>query len=389
MTLYEENLSKIIQKETVSEVGQTDLTKFYEFHKLLEKLFPLLWKTAAVEDFDANLLIKWPGKNAEKQPVLFMNHFDVVPPNGEWKHDPFGAEIEEGKMYGRGTLDTKTGLWAMLQAAEDAISLGFVPEQDIYFESACNEEITGEGAEKISEVLKERGIRFRYVLDEGMSFCGRTASVGVGEKGITEIKFFVKSAGGHASRPPRNSPLVKLGRFMAAVDDNLEKLFPIAIEPNTGTPQQTTIAFTMAEGSAARNVIPSEAYVIASMRSSHHQTVNGSIKAISEFAKKYDVEMEILDHGFTSLVASTQSDAYIMLSDAIKKCFPGSHIEPFIMPGGTDARYMSKVSDGPLRFTPIKVSPKQHETIHGIDEYVELESLPLAVEFYKYMMMEN
>ena len=95
-----------------------------------------------MEDFDGSLLIKWAGKSSDA-PILLMSHHDVVEACGAWTHQPFGGEISDGKLWGRGTLDTKTNLWAMLQAADDIAALGIKPEKDIYFISTCNEEVSG------------------------------------------------------------------------------------------------------------------------------------------------------------------------------------------------------------------------------------------------------
>lgn len=378
---YINNFRKIIQAETVSVVAQTDHSKFRNFHKLLAELFSHLWQSSVVEDIDGSLLIRWRGK-AEAEPILLMNHHDVVEENGVWVHSPFGAEIEDGKIYGRGTIDTKSGLWAMLQAADDLAAEGFVPAGDIYFESACNEEISGEGADAVSKLLKQRGIAFELVLDEGSGIVDGRANIGIGEKGCTELKFIVRSEGGHASRVPKNSGLVRLGRFMAAADDRLDEIFPPEYDEATDSIQQTSIAFTMAEGSKGRNVLPTEANVIASMRSSHHQTVEASIKAICDFAKDFGIETEILDRGFTSGVTDISSKVYGFISELIRKQF-GAKVKPFIMAGATDARYMSRLSECCLRFSPLRLSEKQCASVHATDENIDIAALEPAVEFFK------
>lgn len=164
---YAERLSRLIQIETVSQTGQTDLDKFYRFHEALKREFPYITDACEWEEFKGSLLLRWKGTDSTKSPVLLMNHHDVVEANGSWKYPPFSGQIAEGKVWGRGSLDTKGGLWAMLQAADELISEGFVPKEDIYFESACTEEIDGSGADYFSKLLQSRGLHFRFVLDEG------------------------------------------------------------------------------------------------------------------------------------------------------------------------------------------------------------------------------
>lgn len=387
---YEQNLKEMIMAETISAVGQTDLSKFRQFHSLLAKLFPALFSVADVEDFDGSLLIKWKGTN-ECEPILLMSHHDVVEASGAWTHQPFGGEISDGKLWGRGTLDTKTNLWAMLQAADDIASVGINPEKDIYFISTCNEEVSGEGARAIAEELACRNLQFEFILDEGNGIFleDLDAPIGIGEKGVTELEFIARSEGGHASRPPKNTPLVRLGRFMAAVEDNIDAIFPKEVNEATGEVQQTSIAFTVAEASQSRNVIPTRASVIVSMRSSHHQTVDGSIAAISAFAKKYDIETEILFHGMTSTLSDITTKAYGMITDLIESHFPGSKARPTIMRGATDACYLSAFSPCILRFSPLLVTREQRSAVHGDDENINLSSLIPAVEFYKQIIKLN
>ena len=222
---YANGLARLIQLETISTFNQTDKTKFYEFHEVLREMFPNLFKVCTFEDFDGSFLMCWKGKT-DKDPIMLMNHHDVVEATGDWSYNPFGGEIADGKLWGRGTLDTKGGLWAMMQAAEELVREGFVPERDIYFLSACTEECAGEGADTISKVLEERGLRFFMVLDEGGYILeepiagakGKFAVIGLGEKGCADLKFIAHSRGGHASIPPKDTPLVRLGKFMAAVE---------------------------------------------------------------------------------------------------------------------------------------------------------------------------
>ena len=223
---YAKILSSLIQVKTVSSVGQTDLSAFYRFHDLMKKTFPHFFAAVTVEKFEGSLLMRWPGRDSSKEPILLMSHHDVVEANGKWEHGPFSGAIADGKVWGRGTLDTKGNLWAMLQAADELAAEGFVPQRDTYFVTACNEETTGRGGDTISRTLQERGLRFFMVLDEGGMIMdapiagvkGTFAMIGVGEKGAVNLKFIARSGGGHASTPEKNTPLVRLGKFMAAAE---------------------------------------------------------------------------------------------------------------------------------------------------------------------------
>jgi carboxypeptidase PM20D1 len=147
----------------------------------------------------------------------------VVPASAEgWKYPPFSGTIADGAVWGRGAMDTKCSLLGFFQAAEELLAEGFEPDCDIYLASSCTEEIGGSGAPKIVDWLKEHGVRLGMVLDEGggvidnaAGLPGTHSMIALGERGQADIRFIARSAGGHASTPPKNTPLVRLGRFMA------------------------------------------------------------------------------------------------------------------------------------------------------------------------------
>ena len=430
---YALRLSKLIRVETVSSEAKEDRTKFYRFHQLLRETFPRLFEVCDFEDFNGSILLRWKGSSAE-MPVMLMNHFDVVEAPGEWKYSPFSGTIAEDRIWGRGTLDNKGGLWAMLQAAEELAEEGFTPGRDVYFVSTCMEECDGSGADSISAALVERGVRFSMVLDEGGMILrepiggakGTYAMVGLGEKGCVDLKFIARSSGGHASTPERDTPLVRLGKFMAEVDRG--KIFPAKLSPTVcamfaevsksmsgymklvlGHPKlfspllvkvipatsnvaaamlKTTVAFTMASGSEGANVLPQEAWVIGNMRYSHHQGGKDSVEAITRLAAKYGIETVVLDPGFDSPLSDHQSEAFSLVERAVSKVFPNVYTSPYVMTGASDCRYMSRVSENCLRFAPFLIDGRQMESIHGINENIELSALAPAVDFYRYVLTE-
>ena len=431
---YAEILSKLIKVETISSRTNKDIAKFLEFHNVLRETFPNFFNTVECENFDGSLLLKWKGSDPSLKPVMLMNHHDVVEASGEWTYPAFSGEIADGKVWGRGTLDTKGGLAMMLQAAEELIKEGVTPKRDIYFVTTCTEEVGGEGGNTISLALKERNIDFYMVLDEGGMILydpiggadGTFAMIGVGEKGYMDLKFIAKSNGGHASAPGKNTPLVRLGKFMAEAEKAecfdvemsdtvkemlsrfsptmsgvmktacsnvnafkpvLKKVMPM-ISPAGAALLRTTLAFTMAKGSDGTNVIPQEAWVVGNMRFSHHQGKKSSVDAITALAKKYDIETIITDDGIESGITDFKGEAFRFIEKAVNNVFPEYKPVPYIMNAATDSRYFCRVCDNCLRFVPFKIDNKQMGSVHGIDENVDISTLAPAVDFYKYVISE-
>ena len=430
---YIEALQRMIRIDTVSDPENGSCPEnFVKFRELLWDLFPHIKDACEVMDFDGSVLMKWEGRDAKAAPVLFMNHYDVVPASGDWRYPPFSGELAEGKIWGRGALDNKGGLFAMLQAADELAAEGYAPERTIYFESACNEETLGQGSDQISSWLTGQGVRLDMVFDEGGDVLreplsgvkGTFAMIGVAEKSIVNLKFTARSDGGHASTPGKDTPLVRLGKFMAYVDRH--RVFDVELAPaivemlrrfapymgkkgrlleNAGKMRRplgtlmpllgptanslvtTTIAFTMTGGGEAVNVIPREAWVIGDMRCSHHQGKVDSIKEITKTANKFGIDVEITDESIESSVTDFSGKAFRLVEEAVAATLP--HVDacaPFIMTGASDARFFGRLSDQCIRFLPFLISDEQMDSIHGVNECLDADNLVPAVDYYRYML---
>ena len=426
--LYAEKLSAMVQCETVSEPDAEEPEKFRKFHEVLRQLFPKVFETCQVIDLDGNLLLHWKGKKQE-DPIMLMSHMDVVPAGSGWSRQPFGGEIADGKVWGRGTADTKSSLMALYQAAEELMQEGYVPPVDVYLCSSCTEEVGGSGAPKIVNWLKEHGIKLALLCDEGGAIItdpiggvpGNFAMVGMFEKGTGDVKFTARSTGGHASAPGKNTPIARLAalihhvekkspmtkKFSPELEQMFARLAPYAsfplhlvlgnlwlfkpllklalpsISPQAGAMLQTTVAFTMQKGSDAHNVIPQEAYVTANLRFIPHQKAEESIAVLRSLAEKYDLELQVLAANDPTAGLDLRGKAYSQVQAAIAQAFPGLPVSPYIVTGATDCRFYGDVCDNCVRFAPVIYGPEQMKGMHGIDENILTACLPGAVQYYK------
>ena len=432
---YGRKLAKLIQKETISSRFDADRTKFLEFHETLEEMFPNIHKHCEKKVFNGSLLFKWSGKG-NSEPILFMSHHDVVEANGTWEHGAFSGDIDDsGRVWGRGAVDTKASLFCMLTAVEELIAEGYEPECDVYLASSCTEEWSGEGAPETVKYLKEQGVHLAYLMDEGGMIIeepvggvkGIYGMVGVLEKGYGDVKFIAKGQGGHASAPKKNTPLVRLGKFMAEEEKKspftnrfnptvkemfrrmapnmnfgmklifanmwlfeglLKKLLPM-ISSAGGAMIHTTLAFTMAKGSDGLNVLPQEAYVTGNMRFIPHQDRDESIALISQMAKKYDLNTEIIYADEACPVVDFNGQPFHLVEEVAAEVYPGVGICPYVMTGGTDAKFYRELSDHCLRFAPLYIDGQQYASIHGLNENIYQGALPKGVDFYKRMITKS
>lgn len=426
---YAQKLAKMIQCETVSIVDMPQPEKFEAFHVVLRQLFPKVFSTMELHDFDGSILLKWASKAPKADPILLMSHQDVVEATGTWSHGPFSGDIENGVLWGRGTVDTKGSLFCIFQAFEELIESGYDPTVDLYIASSCSEEVSGPGAPAIVEYLQKQGVKLQFLLDEGgmikneplKGAKGRFAMIGCLEKGTGNFRFVARSGGGHASAPGRNTPLVRLGKFMCDIEKHspfTAKLNPTTIEmfrrlgptisgplgfvlrhskglspllnrllpkvnPLAAAMISTTLAFTMAKGSDGLNVLPQEAYVTGNSRFIHHQGPEETRKLLQTIAAKYDIEVEVINSSDPCPVVDYHSDSFRLVEQTIKELFPGVIPSPYAMTGGTDARFYSPICTNAIRFAPLEINEQQFKSIHGLDENINIDTLPPAVEFYK------
>lgn len=435
---YAGHLSSMVQVSTVTRRGETDLAEIYRFHALLEELYPRIHRVCEKTELDGALLFRWKGRKPELKPILLMSHHDVVEAAGKWKYQPFSGAIAEGKIWGRGTVDTKGALCAILESVEELIKEGFTPLCDVYIASSNNKTVTGDGAVKTVEYLYTKGIFFDLVMDEGGSIqasynddkerlAAHSAMIGVMEKGRANIKFIARSRGGHASVPFHDNPFARLAKLVYIAEHkslfkkritkpvieqyrvmapymrhfrhrllygNLWLFRPIApyIMHKKGGAMaavvKTTCIFTMAEGSEGANVIPERATMTANCRFMLHEPLMPSYAKLARLADKLGLEMEMATGFDVTPVADMSAYAYKYVGRCIKRSFGEIPQIPYIMPQGTDARHYTKICDCVLRFVPLMMTGEQLGSSHAVNENINLEALSRAVNFYRDFLLD-
>ena len=428
------NLAELVRCKTIS-YSDSSLEDDAEFEKLIAKLpglYPNVFKTCEFSQFpDRALLFRWPGKCAGDAAVM-MAHYDVVPVNEEnWEKPPFDAIIENGVMWGRGTLDTKATFNGVLFAADHLIASGFVPEHDVYFAFSGGEEVNGKGAPNIVSYFKEHNIQLSMVVDEGGAvvenvFPGVKAPcglIGIAEKGMINAQYRTRSAGGHASAPKPHTPVGILAKACTKVEGHPFKMHltkPVAemfdtlgrhstflyrmifanlwcfgwvldvLGKTSGGEMnallRTTVAFTQMEGSSARNVIPPEAKMVSNMRLNPADSVESALNYLRKTVGDESVEITALESFEPSRISRTDCVGWDKVSAAVAATWPGCIVSPYLMVQCSDSRHYGAISDKVYRFSAMDLTSEERATIHGNNERIRLEGLCKAVEFYIRLM---
>ena len=428
---YARQFARMLRVPTVT---GADKSVFDELHDVMWDIVPDFAKLPRFYPRNNSMIIKWEGKNHDR-PLVLMAHQDVVPEEDEkgWKYPPYGGVIAEDKIWGRGAVDCKCMVFGSMVAADELIKEGFVPEQDIYFCYGDDEENSGGSAIAEAKYLSETlNVKPVLVLDEGGGMTSKkpfekylvsnVGVIGVQEKGFADVRFIARSKGGHSSAPPKNTPFIRLAKFMLYMENhnvfdvqvlpilkemfidvskavkpslrpivrNAYRIMPLAskILPAQLTAQlkaflSTTMVFTMAEGSHASNNIPDAAWVLANIRYSPQEGKEKTLKKLEKIASKYKIEIEVLNSRDASPVADTKSEGYKYTVDTINKTYGDTVLAPYLIAGGTDCRYMQAICKTALRFTPFLVTLEEMGACHGYNERIGVDALAEGVVFYK------
>ena len=430
------NLAALVKCKTVSydDHALEDDAEFEKLIALLPELYPNVWASCPLQRFPGRaLLFRWKGKS-EGEPAVLMAHYDVVPVEEEnWRKPAFEAIVEDGVMWGRGTLDTKVTFNGVLSGAENLIKQGFQPEHDVYFAFSGGEEVNGPGAENIVQYFKEQGVELKLVLDEGGAVVedvfpgvkGQCALIGIAEKGLLNLEYSIAGAGGHASAPAPHTPVGKLSLACTKVEahpfkmhftkpviemfDTLGRhssflyrmifanLWAFGWVLNLLTKKsggelnalvRTTTAFTQMKGSKAPNVIPPTASMVSNLRLNPADSIESAVAYIRRVIGDEDVKITKLTGMEPSPISRTDCEGWQIVANACAGTWKGCIVSPYLMVQCSDSRHYGEISDRVYRFSAMDMTAEERHSIHGNDERIRLEVIPRAVEFFMRVMKQ-
>lgn len=426
------HLQKAVQFPTISfkKGVVSDTSAFIGLANYMKASYPLVDSLLDRKTFNYSLLYEWKGTEPELNPVVLMAHMDVVPVDettlDQWEAPPFSGEIKDGKIYGRGTMDDKGNVIALLEACEMMLAQGITPRRTVYFSFGHDEEVGGEnGAKLIADYLESEGISPEFVMDEGgfiaegmvPDFPKPLAVINTGEKGYVSYKISIQTPGGHSSNPPKDNTIGDLARAIAKLEANQfeYRMIPVIEEqisiigPEFGFVQKmafantwlfgnkileglvahTTTAPTMLEGGVKDNVIPTQASVVVNFRIMPGETVddvkNHVINVIDD--KRFTIESYSNENN-PSKVADHNTASFQLVEKTIRQLHPDVVVTPGLLQAGTDSKHFLKISDNVYRFFPTRINPENATGFHGKNEYITVDNYKETIQFV-YQLMSN
>ncbi len=426
---YAKKLGKMIRCETVSEEGSFNDTEFKKLREVVENLFPSVHKNAEKLTFSEDCWIYKIKGEDESRNIMLMSHHDVVAVKGEWFHPGFCGEIFDDALWGRGTVDTKTPLFAEFQALEELLSEGFKPECNVFIGSSHNEEIGGDGIPQALKYFKENNMEFETVLDEGGAIISpplpgiktNCAMMAVHEKGRYTLNCYARDGGGHKGLAANsNTPVARMSAFITEVNTKnifIKRLYPEVkamfahlcaytpfamtllfsnlwcfgsllktlmpkLNAQAGSMVGTTCSFNEINTNKEEKFCHSKAFI----RCVNDKDLEEDLKQIEKIAKKYDIELVPAENNEYFRPAKLDHKAFRYTKECINEVFPDVVAAPYILPAGTDARHLCEICDCVIRFAPIEMNDKQFASVHSENEHISLNAIANCVEFYKYYL---
>jgi carboxypeptidase PM20D1 len=437
-----ENFSKAIKIKTISPEDPIDFDsiQFQHFTSFLKNTYPLADSLLEKKIFNSySFLYKWKGSDSTLKPIILMAHLDVVPVIKEniasWQHDPFGGEIINNTIWGRGTIDNKVGVVGIMESLELLLKDGFSPKRTIYIALGHDEEISGlNGASTIAQYLKEEKIEAEFVLDEGGSIVQNlipgiekeVALIGIAEKGFVSLELSVRLEGGHSSMPEKETAIDVLSNAIVKLKQNP---FPATISPpieefinNIGPEMpfmnklvfanksifkslisgiyeesasgnalvRTTTSPTIFNSGVKDNIIPLTASAIINFRIIPGETIATVTNRVNQIIN--DERITIKTGTFVSepsKVSSTSSFGYKILHKTISEIYPTALVAPYLVVGATDSRHFNAISNNIYRFSAIKINKENIKFFHGLNERLPASDFENSIRFYHQLIKNS
>ena len=373
----------------------------------------------AKDDNRPNLIARLPGSGTAP-PLLMQGHVDVVTTaDQQWQHDPFGGELIDGMIWGRGALDMKSGVAMMVAAFLKMQMEGVTPLGDIILTVLSDEEASGGyGAKFLVDDHPEQFENVQFAIGEfggfTMQLAGRTFyPIMVSEKQHCGLKLTMRGPGGHGSSPIQGGAMAKLGQILTKLDQNR---LPVHITPEVRAMYQAiavnvpfptsfilrlllnpsltnqmlgvmgpmrqqfdallrhTVSPTIVRGGYKNNVIPSEVSVELDGRILPGFQPDHLLQELRQLlGSDFDIEIKYYDPG----PPAPNMALFDTLADILRRTDPDGIPIPLVLPGVTDARHFARLGIQTYGFLPMQLPPDFNftATIHAADERIPAAAL--------------
>lgn len=429
-----EHFSQAIQFRVIGDDnGVNDIANKAElkrFHTWMRMNYPLVFSKGKVEFVnEGSVIITISGKN-HANAAMFIAHLDVVPvvDSAKWKFNPYAGVIENDTLWGRGTLDDKNVVIALLEAMEWYLQLGIKPNNDIILALGHDEETGGSnGAAKIADYLKKKNRSIGFIADEGYGVMEGivpglkkpAAIIGLAEKGFATLDLEVGIPGGHSAWPKSENAssvmieaLNKIDHFQfhSNLNGPIRSLFEDAAphmdfgykflfsnlwltaplvkqvllaKEKTAATIRTTHVTTLIHGGVKENVVPPIITASINLRVLPGDDIPALLKQIQEIVHDPRVKITLRKGFYPATPISQETGLGIdQIKASVYSIFGDVAVVPGMVITGTDCKNYTGVCNRIYRFVPFRFNNQNLSGIHGENEHILKSDFNKSVDFY-------
>lgn len=433
-------LSEALQIITLSADGTAaSLVPFDQLHGRLAQWFPNVHAAMPPERVNGAALLFVLEGSQDCPALLLAAHQDVVPvepgTEADWRHPPYSGAIEEGAVWGRGAIDDKSSMLAILEALEALLAEGFRPRCPLLLAFGHDEEVGGrQGAASIAALLAARQVRVAAVLDEGGAITSGLvpgsdlplASIGVAEKGYLSLQLTAQAEGGHSSMPPSRTAIGRLASAVALLEaerpaprlspvlrEMLARIAPhaapglrvalanlwlfeplvvarLAQSPTTDATLRTTTAPTLLRAGIKDNILPQQAEAVVNFRIQPGDSVDAVTERVRRMAAEFDVQVGPVAGfaGEPSAAADWNAPLFRQIEHSLRAVSeePALLVAPYVTSGATDARHYAALTPQLFRFAPMRLDAGLMASFHGSNERIPIVEYRRMLRFYWHLL---
>ncbi|WP_405162185.1 M20/M25/M40 family metallo-hydrolase [Nocardia sp. NBC_01499] len=432
-----ERLAAALRCATVStdNPDEVDDPAFAQLSAHLEQSFPLVHAELELERYGHSRLYRWPGVEPAGVAAILLAHQDVVPVDDpqRWTHPPFAGVVDDEFIWGRGAIDDKSRVLAILEAVEAALADGIRPRHTIFLAFGHDEEVFGDrGAVHMADRLRQLDVHAELLLDEGGMITDGVAdgveqpvaNIMLGEKGYATVQLSVTEVGGHSSMPGKQTAVGRIARAVSRIQDHpmplrmtpvtadmlarLRQAMPasrrhllgiagiaaplitrvMALRPQTEAMVRTTTAPTVIRGGVKANVLPQHAEASVNFRILPGDSVQSVLDHCRKVVRDNGVRIEAEGLASEPTVHTQPGPAFEMVADIARAMVPGVVVTTGIVPGATDSRHYHDLAGTRCNFAPIVLRERDLASIHGTDERLSRLNYARLIEFNRRLIAQ-
>jgi carboxypeptidase PM20D1 len=400
---YAGKLFELVNIKTTSyENGET----YHIYREKVKELFPLLHQYFTKEKIGGNAIMNYRSDTPNAQKLLFVTHIDTPRIYGD-------AKVSENEIYGPGTFDSKALFFVIFQAIEEHLLKYKKFDFDITVVMTVDDISTKEGNEKIVNKFLKQGSFFKLVIEEGIGIIDPTflgmkshyALVGIGVTGEVKIRYKVKKDLGQVRLDKFLEDLTSSNPFKSQIDKNAVKVLGTLAKDMPFVNRllfsniwlfrpfvkkiidndQTEISKLLKTHIIYSKIEENESYyyVDLTFELATHDTAAEIVGIVAPYVKTHGIEYDLKSVKDPSKVTSLNLSGYEIVKDAIDKTYKHLYVAPYIITKIAEQRYLSRVSDCVIRFSPLYYPYQALQDASKGDEHIMKKSLNYGVDFYK------